>query len=341
MANEIRDAVEALDAVKALKAVELPEAPGLMLTVDQLANIPPPAWLVEGLLPSAGLTVAFGPPASLKSFLALDVALSVASGCDWQGRETRQGPVLYIAAEGVSGFYPRIQAWLTVRPSTDLRAFRLVPRALNLLDRADRDTLLECAEELEPRLLVVDTLARCMVGANENDTAPMGRVVEALDEVRRRHETASLAVHHTTKDGGWARGSGALAGAADTMLRLKRRDQHLALETEKQKNAAEGEAIRLRFRLAEDSGVLELDEAPSISWKGPTRAMQHVSQVLQTTSGPLTGNAIEKLVRGFRSDTVRDALNQLVAEGCVRRESGPNRSQLHYFVRPYSDPDDG
>jgi len=58
-----------------------------------------------------------------KTFIALDMAFSVATGTPWQGHDTKQGSVVYIAAEGVQGMAQRIDAWKTyhrVNQATDV-----------------------------------------------------------------------------------------------------------------------------------------------------------------------------------------------------------------------------
>ena len=73
------------------------------LTLKEMADLPAPEWMIDGLVPQDGLVVLYGVPAAGKSFLALDWALSVATGVPWLGREVREGEVVYIYAEGARG----------------------------------------------------------------------------------------------------------------------------------------------------------------------------------------------------------------------------------------------
>jgi hypothetical protein len=90
----------------------------------------------------------------------------VAFGFSWQGREVRKGKVLYLAAEGRRGIGKRIKAWLQHTGETTLpETFVLLPTAVNLLREAEREALVEMARRLDFDLVVIDTLARSMVGA--------------------------------------------------------------------------------------------------------------------------------------------------------------------------------
>src|SRR5688572_19011703 len=83
-----------------------------LMTYADLADIPPAAWVIDQTFCLDALTVVFGPSGVGKSFLALDMALAVATGTDWQGHSVTQGHAVYIAAEGVRGIRKRVAAWL-------------------------------------------------------------------------------------------------------------------------------------------------------------------------------------------------------------------------------------
>jgi hypothetical protein len=82
-----------------------------LLDAEELIGRPPPSWLVDDVLPAGGTTVLYGKPGSYKTFTAIDWAACVGLGWHWQARETKQGLVLYIAAEGVGGLGIRVEAW--------------------------------------------------------------------------------------------------------------------------------------------------------------------------------------------------------------------------------------
>ncbi len=190
-----------------------------LLTPEDIAALPDLEWLIEGVLPKPGLVVLYGEPGSFKTFVALDMALTVASGREWLGRVTLQTKALYIAAEGVRGFKLRVAAHAHRRGLTP-ENIRFIAEVPLIMDPAHIRALLASFEkdDFEPGLIVVDTLARVALGADENNAKDMGRVVDGLDELKRQTGATVMVIHHTRKDGGSERGSSALRGAADAMI---------------------------------------------------------------------------------------------------------------------------
>lgn len=64
-------------------------------------------WLIDGVIPSGSINWMVAAPSSFKTFLALDMAASIASGRDWHGRETDQAVALYVAGEGDDDIHVR------------------------------------------------------------------------------------------------------------------------------------------------------------------------------------------------------------------------------------------
>jgi hypothetical protein len=108
------------------------------LSLAEIAKLPPPEWLIDGLVPQDGLVVLYGEPAAGKSFLALDWALSIATGVPWLGREVKQGEVVYVYAEGVRGLTQRVTAWLQEQGKAEAPSFWTVPVAVPIPDPNER-----------------------------------------------------------------------------------------------------------------------------------------------------------------------------------------------------------
>ena len=70
-----------------------------------------PEYLIDGVLLAEGTGLVYAASGSYKTFLALSMAASVASGTDWYGHAVKRGGVLYIATEGFAGIGPRLAAW--------------------------------------------------------------------------------------------------------------------------------------------------------------------------------------------------------------------------------------
>ncbi len=209
-----------------------------LLSVEDIDTLPDPQWLLEGVMPLGGLAVLYGPSGSGKTFVALDMALSIAGRQSWLGHDTMPGPVVYAAAEGRGGLKGRIRAWRDSRPDCDLSGFHLLPQAVNMLDEQEVTALLGVLLEVgDPALVVVDTLARSMVGGDENAARDMGLFIASCDRIREATQGTVLVIHHTGKNGDAERGSSALRGACDTMIAQSAEDAVIKLTCDKQKDA--------------------------------------------------------------------------------------------------------
>jgi hypothetical protein len=199
---------------------------------------PPVEWLADGLVPVAGLVVLAAEPNVGKTLLVLDLALRAEHGLDWLGQSVRPFSTVYVAAEGGRGLGARMRAWAVAHPAAmpaDGCYLHVDEGPLVDLGRADAVAQLEqvLASAAAPNggrrpdVVVIDTLALALPGADENDSGAMGAALAALAELRRRHGVAVVVLHHTRKppaDGRKGssmhdlRGSSALAGAADVVL---------------------------------------------------------------------------------------------------------------------------
>lgn len=186
------------------------------------------AWAIEGLLPLRGLGVIYGAPGSGKTFVALDLALHVASGKPtWRNLQLQSGAVIYHSLEGGRPFSNRLVAW-QIHNEMTAPSFCRSPDSLNLCSTEADVARIVAAGKLvrtktgQPvRLVVVDTLNRAMAGGNENDVADMGALIRNCDAICRALDTFVLIVHHSGKDvSKGSRGHSSLLGAVDTELSL-------------------------------------------------------------------------------------------------------------------------
>jgi hypothetical protein len=323
-----------------------------LLSFEQVLNQAPPRWLIAGLVPE-GLSVLYGAPGSFKSFLALDWACCVAAGIPWHGHEVEQGDVLYIAAEGAGGMKRRAAAWWDEHGRPDMSRWHLLPEAKNLLDDDAVHELKALVYEVEPVLLVVDTLARSMVGGEENSAKDVGRVVRALDSFARLprlgipftdeepppdlNVLSRLVVHHTAKDGQVERGSGALRGAADLMVKTERIEGKSRTDVKCAyiKDGEEFPTITLEGRMLEleDGSTLALDLVPPLQ-AGVDRVDDLRLAVLKFVGehGPVSRTQIEQGVSGLPA-AIAQALDGLVAEGkLAEQRTGSKRGTRTYSL---------
>lgn len=219
-----------------------------LLRDDELAASAERPMLVQGVVPAGALAVLVGKPGSMKTFAALDLALSVANGVPWCGRRVQQGRVLYVLGEGRGGIARRVSAWNAEHGIDRSARARFIDHAIQLHDAAQITKLLATISPngADLALVVFDTLARCIVGADENSARDMGEVIAAADRIRRCTGATVLLLHHTDRAGERERGSTALPGAADMMARATGRGDQLILDCLKMKDA--DQFPRLNFR---------------------------------------------------------------------------------------------
>jgi RecA-family ATPase/5S rRNA maturation endonuclease (ribonuclease M5) len=249
--------------------------PYALLDQDDVWLMPPVEFLVDELIPERSFAMIYGQPGAGKSFLAIDMALSVAHGVDWQGKKVKQGSVLYIAGEGLGGFGKRWKAWSKHKGLEQKPDMYLLPTAVNMMDEQDVSRLVMTVEELgrEWALVIIDTVARAIAGADENAAQSIGMFVQSCDRVRAAAGGTMLAVHHSGKDSSrGARGSNALLGALDTSIVVGKLDDVVTIKVEKQKDAEPIDEmsfnmVAIQVGVTDTSVVLERTDAPAHSPK--------------------------------------------------------------------------
>jgi hypothetical protein len=257
------------------------------LSFNELLEQPPVEWLVDGLLPRVGVALLASEPRAGKSFIALDVAMRLASnGSTFFGKSIRgHGAVAYVSLEGNGGIPARARAWR----SCYWNAFeeqQLNP-AFRLIKWTGEAPLTEgkkaFAAELQRfkrkqgslSLVIVDTLTLGLA-TDENDSAEVGVALRFLAALADELRCCVLLNHHVRKDGKLGkpsrmtladvRGSSALVGNVDCVLGLEHREgrEERALLSLKMKDGEQG--APLWFRLVPQlTGILREDGTPETS----------------------------------------------------------------------------
>jgi AAA domain len=230
----------------------------VLLTRSDLRDLPDPEPLIDNVLDQGTVALLYGRWGTYKSFIALDWAASVATGRAWQSRPTEQRRVLYIAAEGAFGLKGRVQAWEqgwhTTIADGDLD---ILPRPVNLTNAAETRNLAALIDWNGYGLVVLDTLARCMVGGDENSAQDCGLVVDALHRLRDCTPCGRgtvTGVHHTGKDGKTFRGSSVFEAGADTVYSTTLDGIAVILDREKRKDGPPVDNHRLQLDLIDGTG---------------------------------------------------------------------------------------
>lgn len=232
------------------------------LDLQQAAALEPPPWLVEEVLYVDGLSFLYGAPGAGKSFLALDLALSVAHAgvARWGGQFiATHGPVLYVAAERSAHLGRRVQAWLEHHAehvkADESYEVRFVPFPVHLAQRWVGEALGDYAGEMGAVSIIVDTLARCIPGVEENSAKEMGPVLDHLEQARTMTRSATVVVHHTGVEGKKARGSTSMPGAYETGLLVGKSGEFVKVSVDKANHGLGGRTLDFRLTPSADSVV--------------------------------------------------------------------------------------
>ena len=205
---------EGFDVVGFLKARDEPAPPAHGLAgqwIDDIAYAYEPE-LIEGLIPSNGVGVIYGPSSAGKSFITVDWAMRIASGGRVLGRFTEASGVLYFAAEGQGGLRKRLVAARQAHGMDDVvLPLNYLPALLDLsrAETGDVEKLSLYAEDVARemrargaplRIVVIDTLAAAAPSADENAQKDMGPIMLAFHRMANRLGAVVLLVAHTGKD---------------------------------------------------------------------------------------------------------------------------------------------
>jgi len=307
-------------------------------TLEELEVFPEPKWLVEGVIQERTVGTIEGPPGAYKSYMAVELAGCVATGHAWYGNNVTPGPVLYISAEGKGGLVSRIHAWQVARGMKWPPSAGIIPDAVQLLESEDVGLLLSIIAKMNPSpvLVIVDTLARCMVGGDENSAQDMGIFVHNIARIAAAG-AAVIVVHHQGK-GGDLRGSSSLPGGMDTRITVARDDISLTIHCQKLKGALEFNDFGLTRRLVDLPGGrtnMVLDRADqTVIEVEVTETQNNVLSILQNFPGPVKSKEWEEACKAAsvsRASFWR-AKKQLVAADVVVESAG------RYFPKDGTEP---
>ncbi len=301
------------------------------LTMDELEALPPPKWLIGDVLTEGSLAAIYGAPESCKSFLAVDMSMSIAGGLPWHERDVLGGAVLYVAAEGAPGLGKRVRAWKQDRRAQG-RAFdfRLMRDEINLAAERDADVLTfvrTVVEQLGPlRLIVIDTLNQTAAGADENSAKDMGRYIASMKRLRDDTGATVVVVHHSGKDAAKGmRGSTALLGAMDTTLEVERATdgRSIVVSVRKQKDAERGLPMHFNLEKVAESLVLRptvMANAPGDFSASTDPIIEMARELAESRGGEVT---LKELAQELsRRDHISDRSARRRIEDAIPRERG-------------------
>jgi hypothetical protein len=200
-------------------------------------------WLIKGFLLRAELGMLFGESGAGKSFATLDMCAAISRGIEfWNGHRVKKGRVLYVVAEGVAGFRQRIRAYCHQHAIPKIGMDIIYEVTPNLTNPAEVTDLIKEICEREPYdLIVMDTFARVVAGADENSGQEMGMAVLQCKRISQKANAMVLLVHHSGKDASKGpRGWSGLTGACDSEIVVERNNDMRSITAKKVKEGVDG-----------------------------------------------------------------------------------------------------
>lgn len=283
-------------------------------------------WLVEQLWGESSVGVIGGAPKCSKTWLGLDLALSVATGTECLGKYAvpRAGPVLvYLAEDALPIVRQRVEGMARHRglDLTGVEIHVITAPTLRLDRGPHRERLFETARRIRPRLLLLDPLVR-LHGIDENNATEVAQLLAYFRSLQRRLDLSVVLVHHTRKNaaGGVAagqglRGSSDLHAFGDSNLYLRRSRERLVLSGE-HRAAAAPSAVYLELSTA-NADTMHLRVVAELEQHNRRNLEQQVLELL-SPGGVLTRAKLRDTL-SVKNERLGDVLQSLERTARIRR----------------------
>jgi len=289
---------------------------------------PEKAWLIESMWAYGAVGIIGGPPKCCKSWLGLDMALSVASGSPCLDRFAvqRPGPALiFLAEDALPAIRARIEALCTHRqiPIESLDLYVITASSLRLDLTQDQKRLKATVEAFKPRLLLLDPLVR-LHRLDENSAADISNLLGFIREMQRSYDTAIVLVHHLSKrhyaqPGQALRGSSDLHAFGDCNAYLVRRNDHILLTLE-HRAAKPPDPIALELLSQPDGSAAHLEIASPDNITTDLSLNEQILDLLRHADKPMTRTTIRKHLK-CNNQRLGKILLELNKQGLILRTS--------------------
>jgi hypothetical protein len=303
---------------------------------EQFEDIEPRSvdYLIKGILPRQGVGYIAGASKAGKTFVAIDWSCKLACGATVMKRKAKHVGVVYLAAEDPEGCRARIMAWRRKNPRQSYTPLELICSKINLLDDASVTQFIrelqDAAATFEENgfrlgLVVLDTLAKCVPGAEENGSVDGSLVLVGLRRIEEELDCFVLPLAHHGKAGAQSgiRGWSGFDADSDATITVERNEDDPTSRTitlSKVKNGADGarvafELVRQDLGLTDEDGdevwscVVSYDSVePDKVTKRRNKALSSDAQLILTTLGRLIdkghGQTPPPTVEGVRPGTM-------------------------------------
>ena len=292
---------------------------------EALMPLPPPDWLVEGLLASGSLSIVFGDAGTKKSYMMLGLAASVTLGQPWLRFKTQKGAALVVDEESTEdGLMRRLSGVLRGLGSSTSNPLLQYTWLENIdLRKPDDVAALHNAILItQARVVVIDALMDVLPGADENHVRDVLPALRALRKLAAETQSAIVVIHHANKQGGF-RGSSSLKGAVDLMLKVSSEadSPYVDFESLKARDlAVQKFGAKITFNGTEAEPVVRIvDAQPGKGSKPPiSSAGKYVLEYLKA-NGASGRKALQAQTDEHSVSTLKKTLSHLMQSNLIER----------------------
>jgi hypothetical protein len=287
------------------------------------------SWLIERLWTHQAVGIIGGSPKSGKTWLALEMAVSVASGspCFDSFAILAPGPVLLYAAEdSAAALRTRVETLARLHKVDFNRLdVHIITVDLLRLDRPEHQDRLESTLLVyKPALLVLDPLVR-VHAIDENVAGQVSMLLGYLRSLQRKTGAAIALVHHVRKNvsptsaaGYSLRGSGDLYAWLDSFLYLRMHQGQRTLSAEHRSAPAFG-PVALELAQSDLGAFLKIGSVNNNPPEPPQNELaSRIIELLSSAQEPLTIDSLRSRLQ-VRNQRVVEALRSLIAQGKIQR----------------------
>jgi hypothetical protein len=286
------------------------------------------AWLIDSLWTKSAVGLIGGQPKCCKSWLGLDMAVSVASATSCMGtfQVNTQGAVLvFLAEDACAAVRERIEAICNHRglDINLLELYVITEQTIRLDLPGDQKRLEKTLEKLNPKLLILDPLVRLHCG-DENSAADISLLLGFLRQLQRTYDTAIVLVHHASKKhraqpGQALRGSSDLHAFGDSNAYLTRKDDRIILTLE-HRSARPLAPFDVQLTSYDDGSATHLEVVSLQKSDTPSLLFVRLLQLLENEEKPVTRTAIREKLK-VNNQKLGETLTELENKKLITRSS--------------------
>jgi len=243
-----------------------PVAMGFLSLSEIRSSLKGAQYLVKPYLERETTAVMFGESGTYKSFICLDIGLSIAYGIPYHGHRTHKSPVFYVCGEGSGGIARRIEAWMLAHPkqAEDSAPFYVSKVPACLIEDGNAAGIAAAIQQQEPGinpgLIIMDTLSTNIGDGDESSNPDVAKLMNNVNvHLRDVFGCCVLIVHHVGHgDKDRERGAYALRGNADARIQVKPDGDHkCSMHSLKVKDGPEFDPVAFSARVVTIPGIFD------------------------------------------------------------------------------------